>query len=161
MRFFLPFILCFLLLLTSCSIINSGGDLNGFSGRLSKLYSDEGFSSDGYINDKEGSSFYRFFESGDDSLLLKLTYNTEYDLTSLTLTAKSGAQSNSEIRLFVKNAIKAFLETDETDDFYIEEVLNSLDEISPESKTTELRGAEIITDTATLGWVITVRLLDA
>lgn len=157
MRVFIPLILAVSLLFTGCSIINSGKDLNAFTGRLSKLYSSEDFSEEGYIRDESTSSFIRFFECGEECVLLKLTYDSSLEITSLTVSGETGALESDEIRLFIKNSVTAFLgcETENTE-IPFDEIFKNLEEISPESKTIELRDAEIIIDVAKLGWVITV-----
>ncbi len=161
MRVFIPLILCILLLFTGCSIINSGKDLNAFSGRLCALYSDANFPCAGYIKDESTSSFIRFFESGEERVLLKLMYNDSLEITSLTVSGESSALKNGDICLFVKNSITAFFsDENKIPEIPFDEIFKSLEEISPESKTIELQGAEITIDVAKLGWVITVSLCD-
>ncbi len=159
MRIFLPFILCFLLLFTSCSIINSSNDLNGFSERMNTFYSSEEFSADGYICNTEKSYFSRYFTFREETLFLKLYFDEKYNLTVLTLAGKVSALKRADVCIFIKNAMHAFLYDEESENKVdIEKILKELESKSQETKTTELSNAEIITDSSKLGWVLTVQL---
>lgn len=160
MRFFLPLILCFLLLFTSCSIINSSKDLNGFSERMNTFYSSGEFSTDGYICNTEKSYFSRYFTFREETLFLKLYYDEKYNLTVLTLAGKGSALKRADVCTFIENAVRAFLYDEESEnEVDMEKILKELESTSQSTNRTELSSAEIITDSSKLGWVLTVQLL--
>jgi hypothetical protein len=69
------YLICFLILLCSCTISSSGSSIYGFTKRINKLDKSYCLSADGYIIDQESKTFTKYFTINEKNLMQKFTYN--------------------------------------------------------------------------------------
>lgn len=145
--------------LCSCTFSENGESITAFSNRMNSYNESYNMSSDGYIFDKDESSFTRFFKFSEEEVMLRLVTDEKNRATQLHIVFNTGAtKKNTDISVFVENSLKSFCQDEKIYDTLCEQIdlKNILATPTEQTLSAEYGNIVLKTDITEIGTVISI-----